>query len=233
MPTTPALTNRGHVLEEAERRQICQWYAEFRTPTEIHGLVKKEFNKTVSVKTIWEYANHPKWKPYIERLRQEWALGVMDLPLAHKRGRLEKFISLLERAERNDKVTEYARITQCASILSEIREEMEAGKAQFTTLYMTTIHNYSDAELIRRRDEVRNRLKQTGGKNGLRSKEPQAGDGPSRPQETIDIDPTGGPEPATSADSPAAEGSSGGGIHQRLDGGSNPETPPPAGAPIT
>ena len=158
-------------LTDDEQYQVCRWYGEFKSPTQIKGLLKTHFGKDLTLKNVWAYANGnlmKKWKPLIESLRQEWALGVMDIPLAHKRARLEKLVILLTRAERNTDVTEFQKIKQCLEVLHEMREEMEAGKAEFTNVYMTTIHQYSDAEIIRQRDAVLTRLKLLGGRNGLR-----------------------------------------------------------------
>lgn len=158
-------------LTDDEQYQVCRWYGEFKSPTQIKGLIKDHFAKDLTLKNVWAYANGnlmKKWKPLIERLRQEWALGVMDIPLAHKRARLEKLVILLNRSERLTDVTEFQKIKQCVEIISEMREEMEAGKAEFTNVYMTTIHNYSDEEIVRQRDAVLSRLKLLGGKNGLR-----------------------------------------------------------------
>lgn len=156
-------------LTDEEQYQVCQWYAQFRTPTQIQRLLKETYAKELSLKVIWAYAHQQKkWKPLIERLRQEWALGVMDIPMAHKRARLEKLVTLLQRAERNEKATEFTRIEQCYRILREMREEMEAGKAEFTNVYMTTIHTYSDEEIVRQRDAVLERLKLLGRRDGTR-----------------------------------------------------------------
>ena len=167
MATLP-LSACGHKLTDEEQHQVCVWYAQFYTPTEITRLIKEKFGKTIAINNIWQYARTNKWRPLIERLRQEWALGVMDLPLAHKRGRLEKLVTLLERSERNQAIDEYRRIEQCVEILHEIRAEMEAGKTQFTNVYLTTIHNYTDEELLRRRDEVLERIKRLGDTHALR-----------------------------------------------------------------
>ena len=159
------------LLTDDEQYQVCRWYGEFKSPTQIRGLIKSEFGKEISLKNVWQYANGKqmkKWKPLIERLRQEWALGVMDIPLAHKRARLEKLVTLLVRAERNPDVTDFQKVKQCVEVLREMREEMEAGKAEFTNVYMTTIHTYSDEEIIRQRDVILSRLKLLGRGDGVR-----------------------------------------------------------------
>ena len=146
-------------LTDEEQYQVCQWYAEFKTPTQIKKLIHDTWGKDLTIKNVWAYANQSKkWKPMIERLRQEWALGVMDIPLAHKRGRLEELVRLYTRAERNPVVDDYAKVKQCYELLREMRNEMEAGKAEFTNVYLTTIHNYSDEEIVKQRDVVLDRL---------------------------------------------------------------------------
>ncbi len=189
-------------LTDAQQRQVCQWFAEFRPLMEVVGLVKSEFGIELPRNNVWRYSTAAKWRPLVERLRQQWALGVMELPLAHKRGRLEKLVTLLERAEKNRKISEFARINQCAHLLSEIRLEMEDKKAQFTNVYLTTIHQYSDEELLQRRDEVLSKLQQLGGFHGLRRFGKKAADGGAAIAEGSILDADDG----------------GGGLHQRLDG---------------
>lgn len=216
MGYTPAeLTGVNRKLTDEEQHYICQLYATFYTPMQILRAVKTKFGKDVKLPNIMLYAQRAKWKPLIERLRQEWALGVMEIPVAHKRGRLEQLVKLLERAEKNDKVTEFRKIRQCVEILREIREEMDSGKAQFTNVYLTTIHQYSDEELLRRRAEVVERLKALGGATHVlrRSGQETNGDGQG---EAVTLDAELG----------------GGGLHQRpLGEGDGEGAPVPEGQP--
>ena len=148
----------GYKLTPEEQHQVCQWFAQFYKTNDIVRFCQEQFGKTIARNNIWDYAQSARWKPLIERLRQQWALSIMDVPMAHKRTRLGELVKLLERAEKNGQVSEYARIKQCMDLLTQMREEMEAGKTQFTNVYMTTIHNYSDEEIVRRRDEVLEKL---------------------------------------------------------------------------
>ena len=196
-------------LTESEQYQVCQWYGAFKTPTQIRALIKAQFGKELHPKSIWEYLHtRSRWKPLIERLRQEWALGVMDIPLAHKRARLEKLVSLLKKAEGNDEVPEYRRIYQAVNILREIREEMGVGKGEFTNVFMTTINNYSDEEIYQQREAVLTRLRQLGRTNGLRNGSQAATGAGEREAEVI----TGG-------------SGSGGGLHRGLVGEGDGKTP--------
>ena len=168
MPRADGLLADGAKLNPEQQHQVCEWFAQFYNATQIQRMVQDKFNKTVAHCNIWNYSQSPKWRPLIERLRQQWALSIMDVPLAHKRSRLEKLVLLLERAERNADVSEYRKVAQCMDLLHEMRDEMEAGKTQFTNVYMTTIHNYSDEEIVKRREEVLERLKKlkVGGSDG-------------------------------------------------------------------
>lgn len=200
-------------LTEAEQYQVCQWYGAFKTPTQIRRLIKEQFGKELHPKSVWEYLHtRNRWKPLIERLRQEWALGVMDIPLAHKRARLEKLVSLLKKAEGNDEVPEYRRIYQAVNILREIREEMGVGKGEFTNVFMTTINNYSDEEIYQQREAVLTRLRQLGRTDGTRHGGQAAAPAGAREAEVI----TGG-------------SGSGGGLHLRgllgEENGAAPEAP--------
>lgn len=215
-------------LTDNEQYQICQWFAEFKTSSQIRSLARSQFDKDISLKSIWQYAHGntmKRWKPMIERLRQEWALGVMDIPLAHKRARLEKLVLLLNRAERLNvdaptgreverlgaklPLNERDKIRLQVEILREMREEMEAGKAQFTNVYMTTINHLSDEEVLKQRDIVLSRLKQLGGSNGARY------------GREVEAEASGGtPEDAL----PGGAGD-GGGLHRGLVGDADPEAP--------
>mgnify|MGYP001607190909 FL=1 len=200
-------------LTEDEQQQVCRWFAEFKTATQARTLLRQQCGKDVSLKNVWAYTESKKWRPMIERLRQQWVLGVMDVPLAHKRTRLEKLVTLLERAERNKDVSEYRKIRQCTEILHEMRDEMEVGKTQFTNVYLTTIHQYSDEELLRRRDEVLNRLQELRrvphGKRDDGQIAVEASTGP--PQDALPVG--------------AGTDGDGGGLHQRPHGEGHPESP--------
>ena len=203
-------------LTDEEQYQVCQWYAQFKTPTQIKSLIQQEFGKALTLKTVWQYAHGnqmKKWKPMIERLRQEWALGVMDISLAHKRARLEELVGLYKRAERNMTVPEFSRIEQCYRILREMREEMEAGKSEFTNVYLTTIHQYPDEEVLKLREAVLARLRALEGKNGVRRNRQEA---------------TGITEVPLEADIVSRADGSGGGLDQRPERAGN--DPDAAGA---
>ena len=150
-PNAPKLT------EEAKHR-VCELYAQFSTPTQVQKILKEEYQVDVSTASLCIYPRQKKWKPLIDRLRQEWAAGLMDLPLAHKRGRMEELIALFKRVQRAETLSEFSKITQSLAILRDMRAEMDEAKSHFTTIFATQIHNYSDEELITRRRELLSRL---------------------------------------------------------------------------
>ena len=154
--TAPKLT------EEAKHR-VCELYAQFHTPTQIQRILKDEFSVHITTGSLCIYPRQKKWKPLIDRLRQEWALGLMDLPLAHKRGRMEELVRLYKQVQRAETLSEFSRITQSLALLREMREEMDEAKSHFTAIFATQIHNYSDEELVTRRRELLQRLEELRG----------------------------------------------------------------------
>lgn len=150
-PKAPKLT------EEAKHR-VCELFAQFNTPSQVQRVILQEYGVTISRPSLCVYPRQKKWRPLVDRLRQEWATGIMDLPLAHKRGRMEELTRLYKRIERVEGLTEFTRITQTLAVLRAMREEMDEAKTHFTTIFATQIHQYSDEELLTRRQELLQRL---------------------------------------------------------------------------
>ena len=163
-------------LTEEERVQVCEWVAQFKPFPLIQEFIKQRFGKELTLQSIYGYAAAPKWKSLIYRCRQEWAAGVMELPLAHKRARIDELSKLYERAQQNQGVSEFARIMQSLSILREIRCEMEEAKTQFTNVFMTQINQMTDEELIQRREELRAKIKQWRPPNKTIDTQPEHGE---------------------------------------------------------
>ena len=142
-------------LTEQEKVRVSEWFAEFKTPTQIRQLIKEQFGKDLTVQSIRGYVLSEKWQPRIQRLRQEYAAGVMEVPIAHKRRRLEMLLELFEETRSSPRLSPQQRIVECRHILSQAWREMEEGKGfQITNVYATQINEMSEKELLRRRDEL-------------------------------------------------------------------------------
>src|SRR3990167_2696984 len=89
----------ARVLSDEERHQIARWLGEFIPPAEIPRLARQHFGKKLAL----GYANHflatHKWGLLIDRYRQEWLVKIQDVPLAHKKVRLEKLQRMVDRLE--------------------------------------------------------------------------------------------------------------------------------------
>ena len=146
-------------LSEDAKHRICELFAHFHTAKVIQQRIEQEFKVKLHVSAIHRYPKEKKWKPLVDRLRQEWAEGMMEMPLAHKRGRMEELVHLYNRVQRPEaKLTEFTRITQSLAILTQMHKEMDERHTNFTTIFATAIHNYSDEELLTRRNELLTRL---------------------------------------------------------------------------
>lgn len=187
-----ALRANAPKLTDEERLQICQWLATFVPVLAIQKRIKEQFGKTVARENIYKYASTERWKPLIERCRKEWAAGVLEIPLAHKRARLEELTKLYDRAMGQD-ISEYVKINQALGILRELRIEMDERSTQITNLYLTSIQSSSDQELLQRRDDLLDKLKRIGGSHALRRSEGDEASGGSDSQDTgrvLEVRPT-------------------------------------------
>ena len=145
-------------LTEEEKHLAIQWHAAFMPQAEIVRRIRTQFGKSITSSTLSLMMQAPKWRPMIDRLRQEWAAGVMDLPAAHKRTRMAQLSGLYERIEHDRHLSAPRRYYLLLDTLDHMREEMDEKHTHFTTIFQTAIMNYSDTELLKRREEVLEQL---------------------------------------------------------------------------
>ena len=172
-------------LTDEERLQVCQWLAAFTPAEVIQERVRQEFKKEIKRTNIYNYLHTRKWQPLIERCRAEWAAGMVEIPLSHKRSRVEELGRLYARAQANPTSSEWTKVQQSLAILREIRTEMDEAKTNFTNITLTQITHAPDTELLKRRDELLVTLKQQGGWHGLRHRQ-QTLEAASSPSEASD-----------------------------------------------
>ena len=153
------------VLTDEERLKVCEWIARFHTIHSIQQRILSEFGKSITYHAIEKYRYSPKWYPMIARLREQWSVNVMEVPIAHKRQRAERLEQLWQQVEQLKGVNEKERILLHVSVLREAREEMQATKQTNVNVMMTSITQYTDQDLLKRRDEL---IAQIGGPHALR-----------------------------------------------------------------
>lgn len=147
------------ILSEPMKNRVCELLGQFEDPADIVQTIWKEYGVRITTAALQNYIKAKKWQPLINRFRAHWVAGVMDMPLAHKRGRMRELEYLYHRALACADAPESMRIKQALSVLVAMREEMAESKTGMTNVFLTNITNYSDDELLRRRDEVLAKMK--------------------------------------------------------------------------
>ena len=222
-----AVVDNTPKLTEPQQLQLVQWIATFRSDKEIQQLVKERYDILLHIGSINAYRSSKRWQPLIHRVRQEWAAGVADLPIAHKRYRLNELLRMFEQCVADKRLNLEQKRKEGITILREARYEMDEAKSAFTNVFFTQIQNFSDEELSKRGRELVERLKQVGGLNAIRDRRegtPQAGG----VLEAVTGEPTGTVSPATSQASSAqpADGLAGDNGHGKGEGVDAPASQP-------
>ena len=145
-------------LRPEEQDQIVRWVAAFYSTTHIVKLTKATFHKSVNRVFIWRVEHLPKWRPLLDRYRQEWSVGLQDVPMAHRRYRLEYLLRLAERIEDNVKLPDESKTVRLLRILDKARLEMEDKSVHQTTMIFNALVRSSDEDLLRRREELLKRI---------------------------------------------------------------------------
>ena len=152
-------------LTEAQRIEVCRRYATFQSYTSIMHWLREEEHVDISRGRICQIVKEKTWMPLVQRLRKEWAAGVMDIAIAHKRKRLEELERLYDKVERLE-VTELTKVRQQLAVLDQVHTEMDERRTDFTNIYFTQIANYTDEELFKRKEELLSKLNRLGGLHG-------------------------------------------------------------------
>src|SRR3990167_7929115 len=87
---TKGIKTSMDVLNEEDKIEICKLSAAFKTQNEIVTYLENERGKHVSQQSISLLINSPKWSPVIDRMQIQYSQGIMKVPIAHKRNRLER-----------------------------------------------------------------------------------------------------------------------------------------------
>ena len=153
-------------LTEDQQLEVCRQLASFHTPDEIRTSLKHVYGITVKRENIYKYSNGKKWKPFIAAARAEWVKGMVEVPLFHKRTRVEALVKLIERCEKDPKIGDRTKRDEVARRLRQIQEEVDEKHTFFTNITANQYITMSEADLLQRRDTLIERLKHYGGTNG-------------------------------------------------------------------
>ena len=156
--SSPKLSTNDPLTED-ERHILIKELAQFLPPAKAPEWIQKNFNKKVSIGYAYQLINGPKWRPLLDRYRQEWALGIVEVPIASKRYRMQKLQSLLDSLENDVHLRQSVKEQRMLWVLDRARFEMESAKVSEThNVFLTQINNYTEEELLKRRDELLRRI---------------------------------------------------------------------------
>ena len=130
-------------LTEEQRLEVVKRIAWFWGMKRILDFIKEDYGIMVTPVVIYQYKQEEKWKPVIEKFRNEYIHTLSDVPLFHKKKRLEELQEMFESFK------EQGDLYKAMLVLREFRDECEAKKSD---LYLTSVtyneyRNMSNEEL--------------------------------------------------------------------------------------
>jgi len=157
-------------LSEEEKVEVCRWIGTFHSPSWICAKIHQEFGKSLRYQSVLEYFSSSKWAPLVGRFRQEYISQIMEVPIYHKKVRLERLQALLDKVEEELEgvqrvVGRRRKRKEILVILRSAREEVEKYRSPQGREAGISIQyqSMSDEELSARKKEILERLKRTGG----------------------------------------------------------------------
>jgi len=142
------------------KKRIIALLGEFKKPLEIIKSIREEFpafkesnRLAIPISRIGDMN-----KKYIYTLREIYAKAIMEVPIAHKKVRLERLENLYDEAS--------DRPSERREILGAAREELEGLRVNLNMYQMNFFGGMSDAEIARREREIIDRVQSLAGGKG-------------------------------------------------------------------
>ena len=126
------------------RSAVLRGVAWFWPSHKIIDFVKKQYGTQLKPWDIENFKGTDMAKELIERYRDEYVSTISEIPLSHKRKRLEELQEMYEGFKKENK------LGMALKVLGEFREECEAKRAD---LYLTNVNNYTYNEFKSMTDE--------------------------------------------------------------------------------
>ncbi len=145
-------------LTEEEKMQLCKLVAEFKRPFEVQKFAREAWGKNMNHQSITYYFKADRWQPIIQRFREVYLSGVMDIPIANKKVRLERLEEVYESTDNDPNIAGIDRRRQKLDVLRNAREEMDE-RTQVSNTFNTQIINLSDEELHERKKQILAQIK--------------------------------------------------------------------------
>jgi hypothetical protein len=130
---------------------ILRGIAKYVTPSDIVEQVQDIFRISITPSLVTAYKSTKKWQPIISKYRQEYLATLEDVPMSHKKVRLERVEKLYEKAKTKGNVRELL------TTIEHSRKEMEGDGIHSLTLNQYNI--MSDEELEAKREWLLDKIK--------------------------------------------------------------------------
>lgn len=156
--------NKNYSLSPKVKERILQLAGEFKTPRQICLIVKEEFPNEPIFKKHTELNFTKKISELINRnrelvisLKEEYCRAILEVPIAHKRIRLERLEELYWKSLEENKIDE------AQKVLSKAREELEGVRVNLNMYQLNFFGRMSDEELAEREREIVERIRSLAG----------------------------------------------------------------------
>lgn len=134
--------------------EIVKRIAWFWKPIDIKEDFEKTSGKTIAAQTIVDYSKTEKWQPIIEKLRDDYNKAMYDVPLFHKRKRLDELQKHYDRHMNSGKWKE------AQSVLRDARDEVDQkfGDVSFHFTNVTQYNEMSDEQIAEEKGKILEQL---------------------------------------------------------------------------
>ena len=142
-------------LTQEEETKICDLFGHFKTASQIQRILKEENGITISKNSLYYISNRPKNKQVIAKCRDVYQIAPIEVPLATKRGRMERIQELDELTEglpSKDKIQYGLRCVK------ESRDEMEGSPVSLHLAQYNQYNLLSNDELIDKKEELKKKI---------------------------------------------------------------------------
>jgi hypothetical protein len=125
-------------LTTEQQLKVCEMLAHFKTQSEVRKEIKR-LGVDINEAAVNYYRHSKKWSALISRFRDDYLSGIMEVPIAHKRIRLERLDSIYKSA------VDRSELSVAKEVLRAAQDEIEHKSTLSIT--MNRIELISDDEL--------------------------------------------------------------------------------------
>ena len=150
-------------LDNQQRMFVLRMIAEGFSPTKIKGQIKENFGICYSISAVQRLAKAAKHQPHIKKFYEDFLARIKEIPISHKRIRLDdiererkRLVDLIKKTPTNTKQEKqlYIQLTgELRKLIESARDEME-NKPYLVQNTLIDLSEKTDGELITRKQEL-------------------------------------------------------------------------------